>query len=329
MVQKLIMIKSKLYFIIGLILIISLFYYRVLKIHIPKSIFELNMFLIVFTTILYSIKTLVLLIKLIKLRYFPKKKPNELLQKLYHKYVYPLNIIIDLSYKSIDSYVKDKMLGPKLLGLNLKNLMHFLLNNIGNKHSYYKALFIVFDIIPKTSILMIFGIDIIFFNKLENIYLFSWIILIPLIFKYIIFTLKEFAEYNIILILDNYLLITSNTPMYVMNAEDIINECCCLYRSNILEQCSSEYLNRTNIIVCNFGKTYILNEKFTSKYKSSKIINKLFDDIMLNFDYFRNLREIIYQIEKIRYYWNYLFFEIFRFSYYSILWLYIFFITFN
>ena len=319
--------NNNVYRVVGLILL-SLLLYNIFHTHIPKTIKELDMYLIVFSFIIYSIKSILLFMKIIKLHFLIPSKPNTFFQKIYQNYIYAIINLIDLSYKYLDSYIKDNILGPLILGSNLKKLMNFLLNNIGSKHSSYKLLFIIFDIIPKLIIILIFCVDTIILDKLEYIYIFSWIILIPLTFKYIIFTLREFTEYNIVMILDKYLLIKSNVPAYFMNADDIIKECCCQYRQNIYEQCPQAFLDRTIILVCNIGKTYILQESFTSKYESADLINKVFDDIMFNFNCFRNLREIVYQIEKMRFYWKYLYFEFSRLTFYSLLWMYIYYVCF-
>jgi len=320
-VMKLIMIKNNIYKIIGMLLLIILIYFR-FRDKMPRDIIQLDFLFVFLITVIFACYLILIIHRIIKYSFRKEKKSNEITNYFILYIIQPVNNFIKQSYSSFDYYIKDDLLGSKILGPFLNNSMVFFIRKIGVFFRDYRIAFIIFDIIPKCLIILVLFIDIIVFNHLRLVYYFSWMPLIPLIFRYIIFTFRDFIEFNIKDFVDKYIQIKSLDPEYYFSSQDIIDECCNIYKENIFDLCSQEYLNRDFAIPLNVGRLYILKDLVIDAYSDDNDIEHAFDELLLIFNNLRISRQIIYYIDNCRRYWYYLYFDLFRFLSYTLIWAY-------
>lgn len=184
-------LKNIIYIIIGLYFITTPFISKLIILKLPRDLNQINLiFSIVF----------------ILINFFQLYKTLNSLFKIETK---QLKCIINLqefyidAMKNIDNIIKHKYLGPDLLGKTLLQVATFLYKKINDNNSII-TLFMC-DILPKLCFIFIFIFDITIKQQLCYIYVYGWLLLLPLIFKYILFTFKEFALVNIEIIYKNHL----------------------------------------------------------------------------------------------------------------------------
>lgn len=179
--------KNILYIIIGLYFIISPLFFKVIWIRLPKDILDIPLIIIILSLSIY----MYLIYKIILVLNSIKKK-----ESFIQKYIsIPLQELYYNSMIKIDNYIKHDILGPKYLGENLLLLVKFL-----NKYLTEKKCSIIFsllDFLPRVVFLFCFFIDVIITQQLKYIYYLGFITIIPLIMRYLIYTIKSFILFNI------------------------------------------------------------------------------------------------------------------------------------
>jgi hypothetical protein len=221
---------------------------------------------------------------------------------------YYLNKVIQLCYKSlkiIDDFIKHTLLinhTGKLLkafGLILKR---FLIYNSSNK---YLIIYLLCNVIPRFFVLFMFSIDILYFHKFQYVYQFAWLLTIPLIYSYLLYTYKEFSEHNIHEILQDILIFRFDDKT-IMNTQDVIDftltECKTKKYSAIPVELSKELTQ-----IC---------------YNEGGDITLTLAYYIPQFNMFTKLRKIVDILEQLQTKYN-IYFNLIRFFLYSMLWLYI------
>lgn len=125
---------------------------------------------------------------------------KEQVSLFYKRITNKIKILADIYWKSLralDSIIKDNI-SSKVLGSNLLRFTKFYNKHINmrNRLSVF-VIFFICDVFPKYLFLLLFFYDVIVLHMFNYIYASAWLLLIPLIFNYTIFTLKEFSEFNI------------------------------------------------------------------------------------------------------------------------------------
>jgi hypothetical protein len=199
MEKKLIMtnkIKNIIYIIIGLYFILMLFIYRLIIIRLPKDLDNINLIFCV----IFIIINFFCIYKTLKSLFNLEVKNLKFMQYLQHFYVN--------SMKNVDNIIKHKYLGPEILGKSLLYITTFFFKKINDNNSIIT--FLVLDVLPKLIFIFIFIFDIYIKQQFCYIYSYGWILLLPLIFSYILYTFKEFALVNIQIIYKNHLIFYNN-----------------------------------------------------------------------------------------------------------------------
>lgn len=314
---------KKPYVIVGCLIIMHLIYYKFIIIRLPKDITQVYWDLCCFILLMYSLRLVSLLYTGIKAKYFPEQGSNKFILKV-KSYFHNISNIYQKSLQAIDDFIKHTLLGPRILGANLKILCPLLIKLLGVKHKTYKWLYVFFDILPKSILLLLFSLDILYCKQFHYIYQVAWLTLLPIMFHYIVFTLKEFCDFNIHLIITKFIEVQSIQKNYSFNMTDIIRECCHTYHEDIFNMLPDDILHRTEAMPINIGHAYILRDNVTSWVNNTiEDPDIFFDRILVDFNVFRIIRELVYKIEQCSFYWKTLFFQVIRYSIYTYLWWYI------
>lgn len=313
MEKKLIMIKKIkqiIYIIAGIYFICAPIFFKLLNINKIKDIKTYNLIIICFMCFLFS----VIIYKAITDILFKKIVTNKIILWVNN---YIKNNFISFYYESmkiIDSYIKDNLLGPKYVGETLGKWSDKLLKFLENKESIiYVLIIIFFDILPRILFLIILTMDIFVYNAMKYSYIFGLIIIIKPLFSYILFTLKEFSEYNLRNICDNNLIFFNNEGE-LMLTEDVLND---------------------RIINCPDNKLKPIIKPLSFKISCREnILNH--EELLLkchyyidNFEFFINIRRIIYIFDIIKQTTQYIFFNISVLFVYLSIWSYILFVILN
>lgn len=188
--KSIMIIKNILYILLGIYFIISPIFFKVILIRLPRDIQDIPVFLIVLSLSIY----LYLIYKLIINVYFTNKE-SYLNSFIKTHFVNPLQELYYTSIKKIDDYIKHTLLGPKYIGENLLKLSIFLNRRLTENKC--KIILAFFDIVPRVAFILLFFIDVVIFHQLNNIYYFGLLTLIPILYRYLIYTFKGFALANI------------------------------------------------------------------------------------------------------------------------------------
>lgn len=319
MILKFTMTKNKLLFLIlfsiGSFFILLPFIGRLVIVRLPKDIQHISIYFSMFMAITFGIMILRIIYIWIKAKYFKNQPANKILTQLQTIFIKPIITKYWLSMATVDNYIKHYLLSP-YLGPILLRISEFLLFTVKlrNRTSInYKIIFMSLDILPKSILLLAFGIDILLYHQLYYTYKFSGILLIPLIFKYLIFTFREFSEFNITLMNDEILLITS-LENNQLTTEDLLNECVGLYRVDTI---GSDYDFTT------YRKIFVREEYLPDSPEESK---KILITASREFEIFMGIRKAVYQFDNFPYYWKFLQFNFLFYLSYLCLWLYILFL---
>lgn len=182
-------IKNILYIIIGLYIILTPFFYKIIVLRLPKNIEELNIIFAICSSLIFLILFLNIIININR-----RKNENFFILYLKEIIIKPLQKMYFNSLLIIDKYIKHELLGPKYVGQPLLKITYVINNHLNDLNSI--RYFIFFVVCPKIIIIICLFIDVIINKHLKYIYIFGAITLIPLIINYFIYTLKEFAIAN-------------------------------------------------------------------------------------------------------------------------------------
>jgi hypothetical protein len=297
-------------FSIGSFFILLPFIGRLVIVRLPKDIQNISIYFSILMALTFSIMILRIIYLWIKAKYFKNKPSNIIFVQLQTRLIKPIITKYWLSLSTVDNYIKDNLLSP-YLGPILLRISEFLLFSmkLQNRTSIqYKIIFISLDILPKSILLLIFGIDVLLYHQLHYIYVFSGILLIPLIF-----TFREFSEFNIKLMNDEILVIKSLENSH-LTTEDLLNECTGLYRVDTI---GSDNAFTT------YRKIFVREEYLPDSPEES---NKILITASREFEIYMSIRKAVYQFEKFPFYWTFLNFNFLFYLSYLCLWLYILFL---
>jgi hypothetical protein len=240
------------------------------------------------------------------------EKENSIIYKLKEKTTFLINYCYWDNMFLVDHYIKHKIMGPKFLGQPLVKLTKIINKFLYDRNSTrYKKIFFFIDLLPKTFLVILHLTDIIFFHEFYYIYKFGWIGIIPMIFRYIIYTFKEFAEYNIRSMHEEVFY------FFTLKGEE-------LSTVSLIENCKNIYHIDT---IDSFGipqRRVALRQEAQTEYEN----NILIENYMEQFDSFMQIRMSVDVMENLRKSFAVIFF---MFDYYFLcfyLWLYIFYYSF-
>lgn len=144
---------------------------------------------------------------------------------------FPLNIfntifkIYTKSLLGLDAIIKRKI-PSKILGENLMRFtMFYTLYLTLTQKRIYTIIYLFFSFAPKFLFLFLFLYDVFYLKKFTYIYYYGWILIIPLIFNYLLFTLKEFSRHNLNRYLEVILLVIDNDDVLIENVNTILESC--------------------------------------------------------------------------------------------------------
>jgi hypothetical protein len=174
---------------LGFYFIISPILFKVILIRLPRDIQEIPLILILASLVIYSY----LVLNLLKSYFLQNENRLSTLIKAYVSL--PLQHFYISSMIYIDDYIKHTLLGQKYVGENLLKITQHLNKRLTEKTC--TIIFIFLDIVPRVVFLFLFFVDVVIYQRLGYIYYFGFLTLIPLIYRYLIYTFKGFALHNI------------------------------------------------------------------------------------------------------------------------------------
>lgn len=292
--KKLIMInilKNILYITVGIYFILSPLIYKLLLIlRLPKTILDIPFSLALCSSSLFIFFSLIIIQRL----YFSLKEET-LIAKKFKLYISnPLKQLYFDSLTLIDNYIKHTLLGPQILGESLKSITIYLNKTLTEKS--LRIMFFLFDIFPKIIFLVLLILDILYYHQLKYIYLFGMLTLVPMIFRYLIYTFKEFALHNIKYSL-NYLCFY--TQDYIeLSFEDILDN----FLTNSYQQS----------IIPHYIKHVTLKETLANEAYFDNVLDTYLDQFHIftqlynNIDFLEHLKKMkSYQLFMLTIYCNY------------------------
>jgi hypothetical protein len=306
---------NKLMIITGSIIVTYYLYIRLIIKRLPKDLATESIFNEIFY-ILAAIVSMILLIytmyKLYKIHYLKSDKPstNIFIKSLNNQ----INTLSKLYYDgliALDDFIKHTIL-VEHLGEILKSFSKIFLNIfIKVKSKKYIFAYIILDSMPKLIVLIAFCFDV-YNHKFCYMYQLAFVLLIPLLYKYIIFTLREFSEHNI-KDMNEHILIYYFHSGQIMTSEDIINNC-----KGITNPKDTYYNSEERFSL----RVIALSEEYKQECFNNN--RELTDDLMFytkQMNFFQRIRSYVARLETQNKYNIY--FNLIRYTIYSILWLYI------
>jgi hypothetical protein len=199
-------IKNFLMGVLGFIIIFYYIYLRLILVRLPKNLSQnLDLIDILFLTIIIAIFAFLTIYNYcyyFNLKYTiitnnPNFKQNIILGIKNLVTAIKKNFFYCLT--TVDNLIKHEMLKNNL-GIGLKKGIKFIYTKINfmyKSSSGFYIFYFAFDFLPKMIVLTSFIFDLFLYSKFDYVYKLSFLLIIPLIFNYILFTYKEFAEFNI------------------------------------------------------------------------------------------------------------------------------------
>lgn len=232
-------IKNYLFIILGVIIVSYIFCVRILIDKLPK---ELPIIVTTAEIFLYiAIVLWFFLLSIFMLVIWYKRRKNTVLRNSYLEcIVKPLLNFYWKCLESLDNLIKDNI-SPRILGKNLLRFSKYYNDKIIIAKDQRKILcmYIFFVSLPGYLFLSIFFVDIIIIKKFVYIYKFAWLLLIPLSFNYIIFTFKEFSQFNINLYIKDICDIYYNNSREEVTVQEFLENsrllCSLLYKNQEID----------------------------------------------------------------------------------------------
>lgn len=288
---------------IGLYFILSPILFKIIIIRLPKSIFVIKTFFVIFLLLLFFIIS----VKILYNAFFFKKK-NKITEIMVKNIIKPLNDFYWGNLHLIDNYIKHNIMGPDILGKNLLKLGAYINNYLYDRNSIrYLILFLLMDVVPKIVLLCLSFTDVFIFQEFSYIYKWGWVGLIPLCFRYILYTFRGFSEYNITYMHEGFLY------FFTLKGEELTT-------SSLLENCKNIYHKDT---IDSFGvpqRRVALRQEANTKEENDIIL----DDYLLQFDSFMQLHMSVYVFDSLRKDFWYILFTFYYYFFQFNIWLYIF-----
>jgi hypothetical protein len=287
-------IKNCCYIIAGIYFITAPLLFKLLNMNKIKDIKTYNYILISFLCFIIFCTIIKIVFDL-----FIEKKNNNIFLRF--KEII-LTFYID-SMKTIDDYIKHKLLGPQYVGEFLGKWSTILLKYSDNKSSmFFTNIICLFDLLPRLLLLFILYVEVFIFKKVHYSYIFGTIVLLKPLFSYLLFTFREFSEHNIKNICTTKLIFFDKNSIAFI-PENEINE-------NI-KKLPNEKIKLSFNVSC--------HEKTLNHIE---LVNKC-HFYLENLEFFIMIRRIIYILDLIKQTMIYVFFNILVLILYLILWSYI------
>lgn len=296
------------FIIVGLSIILLYIYSRFIVTKLPKDlVIQPEMIISLAYTcifITFAFLTILSIYSWYKLRYNIKK--TNILIDYFKRHLSNIMKFFYKSLKSIDDLVKHKIMvnhtGRLLKSFGLR-LNHFFYSTISKK---YLIIYLACNVIPRLCVLFIFSVDILILHKFQYIYKAVFLLIIPLVYNYLVFTYKEFSEYNIHGMLQNVLIFRFKDKS-IMTTQDMIDF--------TLDDESKPHRYTAMPVE--------LSEELTQLcYDRNHDITYTLAYYLPQFQTFIKLRKIVSIFEILHAKYN-IYFSIIRFLLYTLLWLYI------
>jgi hypothetical protein len=314
-------IKKFIFAISGLSIILYIFFSRIL-IKLPK---ELSTSLTYFEAFFVAIVILFFLgLFILNLRVYYKLFYSEEISpqsSFITKIVTWLNLHVVSIYwnslKEIDDFIKHTVLGPRLGTFMDKNYNAFHdRRGVTSLTRIYDYIWLCFNFLPRVVVLCLLILDVFYYHKFHYVYIWGWLLLLPSIYNYIVFSYREFSEYNIDLINDNIVHFFKDD--YCLTTEDIINHACLIAMARRL------FLKDETMIDIDELHDSV---KLIQEYKDeNNIDDDSFIRILMFYQerliYFYTCRRDVAIFESFKRYYG-IIFNIIRFLLYSIIWFYV------
>lgn len=288
---------------IGLYVILSPIFFKIIIIRLPKNILTIKVFFVVLLLLFFFLISFKILYKA-----FIFRKKNKITEKITQNILKPLSDFYWGNLHLIDSYIKHDIMGSNILGKNLLKFGVYINRYLYDRNSErYLILFFIFDVIPKIILLLLYFTDVFIFKEFSFIYKWGWIGLIPLCFRYILYTFREFAEHNIKYMHEEFLY------FFTLKDEELTT-------FSLLETCKNIYHKDT---IDSFGvpqRRVALRQEASTQEENDIIL----DDYLLQFDSFMQLNMSVNVFDSFKKDFWYI---LFTFYYYFLqfnIWLYIF-----
>jgi hypothetical protein len=194
-------ITNLIYIIFGLIIITFLIYNRVLLKRLPRDIFpeitfNITIFYVLFFIISFTFLILNSYYLLHKLIFKRELRPNKYLIKFIAYKWNPLNLI-SRSLVSLDTFIKNQT--PRYNELfSYADYYTLKLGQLLCKYKKYTVLsFVSIKVFSEIILCILFLTDIIIFKQFKYFYNNLWLLLIPMLIAYIIYTINKFLKVNL------------------------------------------------------------------------------------------------------------------------------------
>jgi hypothetical protein len=306
-------IKQNLFITAGILITLYICYLRLIITRLPKdisikaTIVETICYLLI--TICFVSLFLYTIYKLYKIIYNKSFKTSNNIVVILFKYILQ---IYTGCLTALDNYIKHTLLQTHL-GYYLKTISIVCNKIFNNKRSVNFAIaYFSLDLFPKIFLLLCFTLDT-YNHKFNYIYQFACLLLIPLIYRYLVFTFREFSEHNIAQI-NGVILIYKFHSGAIMTTQDIIDTCKGItFEDDIYASQIPGYTVRVVDLSQEFKQTYMTPDDNLSE----TLI--FYSD---QFTFFQKVRRNVDILEKIQVKYD-IYFNLIRYLLYSILWLYI------
>lgn len=293
---------NKLYILLGAFIVCYILFIRLIWKRLPKELStDLPEYLMLFYLLIISMFIVLIIINIFH---------------LFNKTIHPnkgLKIIsqfIQECLYTFDEYIKNKDYTYFSLGSLLQSFcsvyVYCVNRNSFKKHRY---LLVLFDILPKVIMASVFLFEIIFMHKINYFYKLSGLLLLPLVFNYVIYTLKDFCTRNLE-IFDTILCITDINDN-IVDMKDYCRQKCYFYltRGN----------RGSTVFFARLSKTFI-NENVTKSYDEKATLYHFMEVL----DVFIQVKEQLFVLYYIKERWLYIniFINIIIYLLYIISWAY-------
>lgn len=217
------MFKKYIFILFGIFIVGYILFIRLAINKLPRNLPLIDS---IFKFVLYSLIPLCFLFIAISLFIkHHKKKSVNIVPEYWLKKLNIVSVIYWKSLLSLNEFIVENT-PPRFWGENLMQFSSVYTTYLGlKKKKYYIIIYILLAFVPKIVFLLLFLYDVLYLKKFTYIYYYGWILLIPLAFNYLLFTLKEFSEYNFDNYIKNILLVITDGDVLIENVEILIESC--------------------------------------------------------------------------------------------------------